>query len=186
MLLKRLGSTITTVLLAGAAFAACGSDDAAVAVDGAWARASAPGQTSGAIYFDLTVDADDRLVGVSVPSAVAGGAEVHEVVIDGTALDDMPPDLMDDTMEMSMDEMATSAGSMDMADGETGAMRMQELADGLPLTAGDTVSFEPGSYHVMMPELAGPLEVGDVFELTLDFEHAEDVTVTVEVAETAP
>ncbi len=168
---------IVALALSALALAACGSGDD-VSVENAWSRASAPGQTSGAIYFDLTVPEDDTLVGASVPDSVATHAGIHEVVM-------VDPEMsgdMDDDMEMSggSDDMDTS--SMDMG----GEMRMQELPDGLALTGGATVAFEPGSYHVMLPELAEPLEVGDEFELTLDFAAADDVSVTIVVAESAP
>lgn len=178
---------LTPFALAALLLAACGSGDD-VSVDNAWARASAAGQTSGAIYFDLTVSEDDTLVGASVPSSVAERAEIHEVVMDDGEMDEGSMDDGDMSGEMSgemvMDETEMSEGSesMDMA----GNMRMQELADGLALTGGASVSFEPGSFHVMMPVLAEPLEIGDEFDLTLEFANADDVTVTVEVAETAP
>ena len=72
---------LTLLPLAALALSACGSDDEAVSIDGAWARTSAAGQTTGAIYFDLTVEADDTLLGASVPASVAGDAQVHEVVM---------------------------------------------------------------------------------------------------------
>jgi len=177
--MKRIGPVL---LIAAVALSACGSDDAvtdAVTVAGAWSRASAPTQTQGAVYFDLTVADDDTLVGASVPSSVAAGAEIHEAV------------MVDESAEESdeMDEIDSSEGSHEMDDmdtNESGQMRMQELTDGLALTGRENVSFEPGSYHVMLPELAGPLAVGDEFELTLEFANADDVTVTVEVAESAP
>lgn len=171
--MKRIGPVL---LVAGVVLSACGSGDDDVTVANAWSRASAPSQTTGAIYFDLTVAADDTLVGVSVPASVATGAEIHEVVM----VDDSTND---------MDDMDTSEGSQDMDDMDDmdgGQVRMQELSDGLALEGGETVSFEPGSYHVMLPELVEPLEVGDEFELTLDFDEADDVTLTVEVAESAP
>lgn len=171
--MQRIGSILLAATLA---LSACGSGDDDVIVADAWARASAPTQTSGAVYFDLTVAADDTVVGASVPASIATAAEIHEVV------------MVDSTNEM--DEMDSVEGSQDMDENmdmeEGGQMRMQELSDGLALSGGETVSFEPGSYHVMLPELIEPLEVGDEFELTLEFSNADDVTVTVEVAETAP
>ena len=191
--MKRIGSI---VLSAAVVLAACGSGDDAVTVANAWARASAPTQTTGAVYFDLTVADDDTLVGASVPASVATHAEIHEVVMvddsmdtsDDMAGDEMTGDEMDMSDDGSMDEMDMSEGSDDMGDMDMGdgQMRMQELPDGLALTGGETVSFEPGGYHVMLPEIIEPLEVGDEFELTLQFANADDVTVTVEVAETAP
>ena len=51
----------------------------------------------------------------------------------------------------------------------------------LPLPAGEAVSIESGTSHVMLVDLAAPLVDGDTFDLTLDFEFAPDVTVTVTV-----
>lgn len=148
---------------------ACGSDDdGGTSVEGAWARASAEGQTTGAIYFEITADAADTLVAASVPASVAGRAEIHEVV---------PAEMGDDTGD-GEHEMGDGGGEM--------AMVMQELEGGLALPAGETVTLEPGGYHVMLLDLTEPLEVGDEIELTLDFATADDATLTVEVAESAP
>jgi len=167
------------ILLSAAALAlaACGGDDDAIETDGVWARESPAGVTTGAAYLDITAADDDVLVGASVSSDIAGDAQIHEVVPAEMDMDDMDEsDEMDD-----MDDM----DGMDMGDGEM-AMVMQEMTDGLPLPAGETVSLEPGGYHVMLLDLVEPLEIDDEFELTLDFENADDVTLTVTVAETAP
>jgi copper(I)-binding protein len=161
--------------LAALALSACGSDDGGISIEGAWARTSAEGQTTGAVYFHVTADEDDRLVAVSVPASVAATAEIHEVVMADMS-EDAEADMGDD---MSEDAEADTGGTDPQ-------MRMQELADGLPLPAGGMVTLEPGGYHVMLLDIAEPLAVGDEIELTLDFEHADDVTVTVEVAESAP
>jgi len=89
---------------------------------------------------------------------------------------------------MSGDEMSGDGEMDDDSDmgGMDPQMRMQELTDGLPLPAGETVTLQPGGYHVMLLDIAEPLEVGDEIELTLDFEDADDVTITVEVAASAP
>ena len=179
-----IGLTLGAIVLAG-----CGSSDDSVSIENAWARTSAAGQTTGAIYFDLTVDEADTLLGASVPASIAADAQIHEVVMADMATGDMDSGDMDsgdmdsgDMGDMDSGDMESDdSGSMDM-----GAMTMQELTDGLPLAAGETVAFEPGSYHVMLLDLAEPLEVGDTIELTLDFAEADDVTLTVEVAESAP
>ena len=189
--MKRTGILIVAAL----ALAACGGDDA-VTVENAWSRTSAPEQTVGVAYFDLTVAEDDTLLGASVPSDVAERAEVHEIVMvdssDDMEMSDEVSDEMSDDMEMSdevsdemSDDMEMSEGSSDM-DMDTGEMRMQEMEDGLALVGGETVAFEPGSYHVMLPGLVEPLEAGDEFELTLDFATADDVTFTVQVSDDAP
>jgi len=65
------------------------------------------------------------------------------------------------------------------------AMAMQQV-ESIELPAGETVSLEPGGYHVMLLQLADPLEVGEVFDLTLMLENAGEVTVAVEVRDEAP
>ncbi|MFP5486746.1 MAG: copper chaperone PCu(A)C [Acidimicrobiia bacterium] len=163
--------------VAALAVAACGSDDEAVSIEGAWARTSAAGQTTGAIYFEITTAETDTLLAASVPSSVAAAAEIHEVV-PADSSGEMDGDMGDDDMDMG-------DGGMDIGDGEM-AMVMQELESGLPLPAGETVTLQPGGYHVMLLDIAEPFEVGDEIELTLDFAEADDLTLTVEVAESAP
>ena len=51
-------------------------------MSGAWARASAPGQTDGALYFVIEPAADDVLLAVRVPESVADHAEIHEELAD--------------------------------------------------------------------------------------------------------
>jgi copper(I)-binding protein len=165
------------------ALAACGGDDA-VSVDEPWARSTTAAQANGAVYFELTVDHDDTLVGASVPASVAGEAQIHEVVeadMDDESMDDMDDESMDDMDDESMDDM-DGADQGGMAPG----MMMREVEGGIELTADESVTFEPGGYHVMLLDLAEPLEVGDEFELTLEFADNDDVTITVPVEETAP
>lgn len=73
-------------------------------------------------------------------------------------------------------EMATLHQSSE----QNGIMRMEQQDDVL-LNPGETVTFEPGGHHVMLMQLSGPLEEGDVFPLILTFERAGDVTVYVTV-----
>jgi copper(I)-binding protein len=47
-----------------------------VAVHDAWARATAPGQTTGAVYMSITSPTGDTLTGVSSPDA--GAAMLHK------------------------------------------------------------------------------------------------------------
>jgi hypothetical protein len=181
--MKRIGVLVLTAL----AVAACGGDDD-IAVDNAWSRTSASGVTLGVVYMDLTAADDDTLVAVSVPDDIAGSAGIHEVVAAG---DEMSGDMemSGDDMEMSGDDMEMSGDDMsgeDMGDMDMGEMRMQQMTDGLPLPAGETVALEPGSYHIMLLDLVEPLEPGDEFDVTLDFATADDVSVAVEVSDEAP
>ena len=60
-------------------------------------------------------------------------------------------------------------------------MRMRALEDGLAVPAGATVTLRPGGDHIMFMDLAGPLAEGDAAEVTLTFEHAGEVTLTMPV-----
>lgn len=162
-------------LVGSLALAACGGSDEPVSLDGAWARASAPTQTNGAVYFELSSNVADVLTGATVDATVAADAQVHEVV----PANDASTDASMDHDEMPDGEMSD--------DSETAtAMTMQELTAGLPVADGETVRFEPGGYHVMLVDLAAPLVVGDEIELTLEFAAADDLTVSVPVREAAP
>lgn len=70
--LKR--SLLATVLCAGGLVWA---QNPAVKVEGAWARATVPGQKGTGAFMNITAKDSTRLVGVSSPAA--GVAEVHEM-----------------------------------------------------------------------------------------------------------
>ena len=160
-----------------APLAACGGDDDGVAVAGQWARTSPAMASMGAAYMTLTASADDALVGVSVPAEIAGSAEIHEMVM---------AEMGDESMgDGSMDGESMDHGSMDHGSMDMGAMVMQQIMR-LDLPAGETVELKPGGYHVMLIDLAAPLENGQTFDITLDFETAPDQVVTVEVRDDAP
>ena len=76
--------------------------------------------------------------------------------------------------------IAAGATVHETVDAGNGMMSMREL-DRLPLAAGDEVLIEPDGTHIMLEGLAAPLEAGAVFELTLDFSDAPDVTAAVTV-----
>jgi len=64
---------------------------------------------------------------------------------------------------------------------ENGVMQMREIAGGLPIPASGSVTLKPGSYHVMLIGLKKPLTAGEKFPLTLTFEKAGNISVTVPV-----
>ena len=65
---------------------------------------------------------------------------------------------------------------------DEGAMMMGEVP-AIDVPAGTTVMLEPGGYHIMLMNLAAPLESGQEFDVVLTFETAGEVTVPVEVRE---
>lgn len=62
-------------------------------------------------------------------------------------------------------------------------MQMQRVMS-VSLDGKGSVEFAPGGYHVMLIGLKQDLNLGDEFEVTLQFANAEDVTLTVPVQET--
>jgi copper(I)-binding protein len=190
---RRLAGLVLVGALAPAVLAACGDDDegeatattaatddagsadggdaAGVEVAGAWSRNSPTMAETGAAYLTITSAADDRLVGAAVDPSVAGTVEIHETVMaEG---------------EMADGDMADGEMSHGGTDAMGGEMTMRPV-DGIDLPAGEVVALEPGGLHIMLLDLAAPLEVGQTYELTLTFEQAGEQTVTVEVREDAP
>jgi copper(I)-binding protein len=78
--------------------------------------------------------------------------------------------------------VSTPIGTADLHEtiNDNGVMKMRPVAS-IALDPGKPVTFKPGGYHVMLTGLKGPLKAGDSFPLTLTFEHAQPVSVTVKV-----
>lgn len=161
---RRLLVTLAALAMVAAA---CGGGSA-IDVDDPWARNSPMMATAGAVYMDITADADDALIGASVDDSIAAVVEIHETMA------------MDDDMAGDADD-----GEMgdDMEGEDHGGMMSMSPVERIELPADETVFLEPGGFHVMLLDLAAPLEVGDTFELTLEFESGETQTVEVEVRE---
>jgi periplasmic copper chaperone A len=68
---------------------------------------------------------------------------------------------------------------------ESGMMMMNELKEGLPLPAGETVALAPGGNHLMLLGVEEPLVAGDTVALTLTFESSSPVEVTATVGQPA-
>jgi periplasmic copper chaperone A len=63
-----------------------------------------------------------------------------------------------------------------------GVMTMRPLDKGLAIEPGKTVKLAPGGYHLMMFDLKAPLKQGDKVPVTLEFEKAGKVTLSLDVA----
>ena len=61
---------------------------------------------------------------------------------------------------------------------DAGVMRMRGVA-ALEVRPGETLELKPGGYHVMLSGLRQPLKVGDRFPMTLTFQNAGAVEVSV-------
>lgn len=121
----------------------------AIAIGHPWARATVPGQPTGAGYLrlDNRNGGADRLVAARSPACER--VEMHAMWMDN--------DIM--------------------------RMRRQEAIE---LPAGAQVELKPAGMHLMLVGLKAPLKAGDKFPLTLVFEKAGTVEVTMNVQAEAP
>jgi periplasmic copper chaperone A len=62
-----------------------------------------------------------------------------------------------------------------------GVMKMRPLDNGLTIEPGKTVKLAPGGYHLMLMDLKQPLKQGDKVPVTLEFEKAGKVAVSLDV-----
>ena len=62
-----------------------------------------------------------------------------------------------------------------------GVMKMRPLDGGLTIDPGKTVKLAPGGYHLMMMNLKSPFKQGDSVPVTLKFEKAGEVKVSLAV-----
>jgi len=62
-----------------------------------------------------------------------------------------------------------------------GVMKMRPLDKGLAIEPGKTVKLAPGGYHLMMFDLKSPLKQGDKVPVTLEFEKAGKIQVSLDV-----
>ncbi len=60
-------------------------------------------------------------------------------------------------------------------------MKMRPLPDGLPIPAGETLELKPGGYHLMFMAVETPFQEGDMVPVTLTFDKAGDVSLTLPV-----
>ncbi len=63
---------------------------------------------------------------------------------------------------------------------DDGLMGMTKIPN-VEIPAASTVVMVPGGMHVMLVELAEPLEIGDTLDMTVTFDNGIELTTTVEV-----
>jgi len=115
-------------------------------IDRPIARATAPGATTGVVFFTISNagNTTDRLLRASTP--IAARVALHQMAVD------------------------------------EGMMKMRAVPS-LELRPGARLELQPGGYHLMLLDLKQPLKVGEKFPLTLSFERAGSVLITVPVEE---
>ena len=121
------------------------------------------------------VKAGDLVISQAWSRATPGGAKVAGgyLVIEnkGTAPDRLVGVSADIAGKSEIHEMAM----------DNGVMKMRALEKGLVVEPGKTVKLAPGGNHLMLQELKGPFKQGDKVPVTLQFEKAGKVAVSLDV-----
>lgn len=121
------------------------------------------------------VKAGDLVISQGWSRATPGGAKVAGgyVTIEnkGTAPDRLIGGSADIAGKFEIHEMAM----------DNGVMKMHPLDKGLTIEPGKTVKFAPGGYHLMLEQLKKPLKQGDKVPVTLEFEKAGKVAISLDV-----
>jgi copper(I)-binding protein len=85
----------------------------------------------------------------------------------------------DDALTHARTPVATAA-VLHQTRNDGGVMRMLGVAS-VPVPAGQSVTFKPGGYHIMLVGLQKPLNPGDTFPISLTFAHAGTLIVEAHV-----
>ncbi len=117
------------------------------------------------------VTADGVVVEQAWARASAGGATTAAAYVTlkgGSAADRL----------VGVDTPAADTAAVHESFTDNGVMKMRPVT-ALPIPAGASVTFSPGSYHVMLTGLRRALVAGERFPLTFRFEHEQPITVEV-------
>jgi periplasmic copper chaperone A len=121
------------------------------------------------------VKAGDLVISQAWTRATPGGAKTGggflTIENKGTAPDKLIGASADAAGKVELHEMAMNDG----------VMKMRPLENGLTIEPGKSVKLAPGGYHLMMMDLKNPLKEGDKLPVTLQFEKAGKVAVTLDV-----
>jgi copper(I)-binding protein len=121
------------------------------------------------------VKAGDLVITQGWSRATPGGAKIGggylTIENKGNAPDKLIGASADFAGKVELHEMATN----------NGVMKMRPVEGGLTIDPGKTVKLAPGGYHLMMMDLKNPLKQGEKLPITLQFEKAGKVTVTLDV-----
>jgi copper(I)-binding protein len=133
-----------------------------------------------AVAMSTPVRADDVKAGDLVISqawsrATPGGAKVAggfmTIENKGTAPDKLVAVSAEIAGKAEVHEMAM----------DNGVMKMRPLDKGLVIEPGKTVKLAPGGNHLMLQDLKGPFKQGEKVPVTLEFEKAGKVSVSLDV-----
>ncbi|MFT4120943.1 copper chaperone PCu(A)C [Bradyrhizobium sp.] len=121
------------------------------------------------------VKAGDLVISQAWSRATPGGAKVAggylTIENKGVAADKLVAVSADIAGKAEVHEMAM----------DNGVMKMRALDKGLVIEPGKTVKLAPGGYHLMLQELKGPFKQGEKVPVTLQFEKAGKVAISLDV-----
>jgi hypothetical protein len=121
------------------------------------------------------VKAGDLVITQAWSRATPGGAKIGSGYLTienkGSAPDRLLGGSADIADKVQVHEMAMN----------NGVMTMRPLEKGLTIDPGKTVKLAPGGYHLMLFDLKSPLKQGDKLPVTLEFEKAGKVKLTLDV-----
>src|SRR3954462_5552062 len=121
------------------------------------------------------VKAGDLVITQAWSRATPGGAKLAGGYLSienrGSAPDRLIGGSADISDKVQLHEMAMN----------NGVMTMRQLDKGLPIEPGKTVKLAPGGYHLMLLDLKSPLKQVDKVPVTLEFEKAGKVNLSLDV-----
>jgi periplasmic copper chaperone A len=121
------------------------------------------------------VKAGDLVITQAWSRATPGGAKIGggylTIENKGTAPDRLIGGSAEVSDKIQVHEMAMN----------NGVMTMRPLDKGLAIEPGKTVKLAPGGYHLMLMDLKSPLKQGDKVPITLEFEKAGKVKLSLDV-----
>ena len=107
----------------------------------------------------------------ATPNGAKIGAGYLTIENKGTTADRLIGSSADVAGKVELHEMAMNDG----------VMRMRPVEGGLTIDPGKTVKLAPNGYHLMIMDLKSPLKQGEKVPVTLEFEKAGKVTITLNV-----
>jgi hypothetical protein len=122
-----------------------------------------------------SVKAGDLIISQPWTRATAGGAKVGggylTIENKGAAADKLVGGSTDAAGKLEVHQMSVS----------NGVMKMHQVEGGLAIAPGKTVKLAPGGYHLMLVDLKHPFKQGEKVPVTLEFEKAGKVAVSLDV-----
>jgi copper(I)-binding protein len=86
-----------------------------------------------------------------------------------------------DTLVSARTDAAEAVELHEMVMGDNDVMQMRPVEGGFVIAPNGYVQLQPGGYHIMLINLSHPLEAGEMLDLTLEFELAGEVSLSVPI-----